>query len=32
MDQHTGGQWLVIGTKRQKDNELQSLEPPCIIS
>ena len=31
-DQHTGGKWLIHGTKRRKDNELQSLELPCRIS
>ena len=24
-DQHTGGKWLIHGTKRHKDNQLQSL-------
>ena len=24
--QHTGGKWLIHGTKRRKDNQLQSLE------
>ena len=28
LDQHTGGKWLIHGTKRRKDNQLQSLEPP----
>ena len=32
MDQHTGGKWLIHGTKRRKDNQLQSLELPCRIS
>ena len=32
VDQHTGGKWLFHGTKRQKDNQLQSLELPCRIS
>ena len=32
MDQHTGGKWLINGTKRRKDNQLQSLELPCRIS
>ena len=27
-DQNTGGKWLVHDTKRQKDNQLQSLELP----
>ena len=31
-DQHTGGTWLMHGTKRRKDNQLQSLELPCRIS
>ena len=25
VDQHTGGKWLIHGTKRHKDNQLQSL-------
>ena len=28
MEQHTGGKWLIHGTKRHKDNQLQSLEIP----
>ena len=32
VDQHTGGKWLIRGTKRRKDNPLQSLELPCRIS
>ena len=32
VDQHTGGMWLFHGTKRRKDNQLQSLELPCMIS
>ena len=28
--QHTGGKCLIHGTKRRKDNQLQSLELPCI--
>ena len=32
VDQHTRGKWLIHGTKRRKDNQLQSLELPCIIS
>ena len=32
VDQHTGGKWLIHGTKRRKDNQLQSLELPCKIS
>ena len=30
--QHTGGKWLIHGTKRRKGNQLQSLELPCRIS
>ena len=29
VDQHTGGKWLIHGTKRRK---LQGLELPCRIS
>ena len=32
VDQHTGGKWLIHGTKRQKDNQLQILELPCRIT
>ena len=32
VDQHTGGKWLIHGTKRRKDNQLRSLELPCRIS
>ena len=32
MHQYTGGKWLIHGTKRRKDNQLQSLELPCKIS
>ena len=32
VDQHTGGKWLIHGTKRRNDNQLQSLELPCRIS
>ena len=32
VDQHTGGKWLIHGTKRRKDNQLQCLELPCRIS
>ena len=32
LDQHTGGKWLIHGTERRKDNQLQSLELPCRIS
>ena len=31
LDQHSGGKWLIHGTKRRKDNQLQSLELPCRI-
>ena len=29
---HTGGKWLVHGTKHRKDNQLQNLELPCKLS
>ena len=32
FDQHTGVKWLIHGTKRCKDNHLQSLELPGRIS
>ena len=32
VDQHTGGKWLIHGTKHRKDNQLESLERPCRIS
>ena len=32
VDQHTGGKWLIHGTKHRKDNQLQNLELPCRIS
>ena len=32
VDQHTGGKWLIHGTKPRKDDQLQSLELPCRIS
>ena len=32
VDQHTGGKRLIHGTKRHKDNQLQSLELPYRIS
>ena len=32
VDQHTAGKWLIHGTKRRKDNQLQNLELPCRIS
>ena len=28
VHQHTGGKWLIHGTKHRKDNQLHSLEPP----
>ena len=31
VDQHTGGKWLIHGTKHHKDNQLESLELPCRI-
>ena len=31
-DQHTGGKWLIHGTKRHKDNQFRRLELPCRIS
>ena len=32
VDLHTRGKLLIHGTKRRKDNQLQSLELPCRIS
>ena len=32
VHQHTGCKWLIQGTKRRKDNLLQSFEFPCKIS
>ena len=32
VDQHTRGKLLIYGSKRRKDNQLQSLELPCRIS
>ena len=32
VDQHIGGKWLIYGTERCKDNQLQRLELPCKIS
>ena len=32
VDQLTGGKWLIHGTKRRKDNRLQSLELPSRTS
>ena len=31
-DKHTGCKWLIQGTKRHKDNQLQTLEPLNRIS
>ena len=32
VDQHTGGKWLIHGTKRRYNNQLKSLQLPCGIS
>ena len=32
MDQHTGGIWLIQGTKHRKDSQLQRLELSCGTS
>ena len=32
VDQQTGGKWLIHGTNRRKDNQLQSPQHPCRIS
>ena len=32
VDWYTGGKWLIHGTKRRNDNQLQSLELPCRMS
>ena len=32
MDEQTGGKLLIHGTKRCKDNQLQTPELPCRIS
>ena len=32
VDQYTGGKCFIHGTKRRKDNQLQSLELHCRIS
>ena len=32
VDQHTGGKWLIHGTKRCKDTQLENLELPRRIS
>ena len=29
VNQHAGGKWLIHDTKRRKDNQLQSLNPPA---
>ena len=29
VDQHTGGKWLIHGTKHRKDNQLQSPKVTC---
>ena len=31
VDQHTGGKWLIHGTKHRKDNQLQSLISDMIL-
>ena len=31
VDQHTGGKWLIQGTKRRKDPQLKRLELPSRI-
>ena len=32
VDQHTGGKRSIQSTKHRKDNQLQNLELPCVIS
>ena len=32
VNQHTGGKWLIHGTKRHKDNQMKSLALSCRIS
>ena len=32
VEQHVWGKCLIHGTKRRKDNQLQSLELPCRIT
>ena len=32
VDQNTWGKWFIHGTKRRKDDQLQSPELPCRIS
>ena len=32
VDDHTGGKWLIHGTKQHKGNQLQSIDLPCRIS
>ena len=27
VEQHTGGKWLIHGTKRHKDNQFQNVNP-----
>ena len=31
VDQHTGGKWLIYGTKHRKNNQLQSLEKAIVL-
>ena len=31
VDQHTGGKWLIHGTKHRKDNQLQSLNSSLYV-
>ena len=31
LDYHTGGTWLVHGTKHHKENQLQCLKHPCRL-
>ena len=32
VNQHTGYEWLIYGSKHRKDNQMQNLESPCRIS
>ena len=32
VTQPTGGKWLIHGSKRRKDNQLQSVELPSRVS
>ena len=32
VNQNTEGKWLIHGTKRRKNNQLQSMELPCRIA